>query len=138
MSKGLYKNGVSEIMAGNIDLVNSTISALLIDKTYYTVDFTNDISLSDIADTAELSHKEMSGKTIDGTVFRANDTTFVSVTGTKADAVVLYLDEDTEEASALIYYADDQAEFPITPDGTNITIAWDTGANGIVKFSWLP
>jgi hypothetical protein len=134
MAKGLYKNGVTEIMKGNIDLVNSTISAVLLDKTYYTVDLTNDTDLSDIAAAAELSHKEMSGKTVVGTVFRANDTTFSSVTGTKADAIVLYLDNDTEEASTLIYYADDPTEFPITPDGTDITIAWDTGANGIVKF----
>ena len=138
MSKGLYKNGVTEIMKGNIDLINSTISAMLIDTDSYTVDLTNDTDLSDIAAAAQISDTEMSGKTVDGTVFRANDTTFSSVTGTKVNAIVLFLDNDTEEASTLIYYADDAAEFPITPDGTDITIAWDTGANGIVKFSWLP
>lgn len=135
MSSGLYKNGIREIQRANIDLINATISGALIDASTYTPDLDNDISLDDVGEDNLIQEAELINKSLDGTAFRADDLVFPSVdTGQTVNAVLLYLDTDTLEESFLIAYIDNAPEFPITTDGTDITIAWDTGANGIFKF----
>jgi hypothetical protein len=120
-------------MGADIDLINDQIAALLIDKSSYTPDLDNDLSQADIPVAAQIAQVALSGKTIDGTTFRANDSVFVSVTGTTVDAIVLMKDTDNTGTSLLIAFIDNASEFPITPDGTDITIEWDDGANGIFK-----
>jgi hypothetical protein len=129
----MYENGVASIMGADIDLINDQIAALLIDKSSYTPDLDNDLSQADIPVAAQIAQVALSGKTIDGTTFRANDSVFVSVTGTTVDAIVLMKDTDNTGTSLLIAFIDNASEFPITPDGTDITIEWDDGANGIFK-----
>jgi hypothetical protein len=131
----MYENGVAAIMGGDIDLVNANIFAMLIDANIYTADLDNDLSEDDIPETAILTKAVMSGKTIDGTTFRATDTTFSSVTGDEASAVIVYLEMDTLAASTLIAYIDNAPQFPITPDGNDIQVIWDDGANGIFNFA---
>ena len=134
MASGLYESGINAIMKGNIDLVNSSITAILINSSLYSVDLANDSNQDDIPDSAQIASASLTGKTVDGSKFTANDTVFSSVESDyDVDAVVLILDTDYEDTSTLIAYLDNAGEFPITPDGTNITIVWDTGANGIFK-----
>ena len=135
MSSGLYKNGIREIQRGNIDLINATISGMLIDSSVYTADLDNDQSLAEIGEDNWLAEAELTNKSLDGTTFRADDLTFPSVeTGQTASAVVLFLDTDTLEESILIAYLDNAPEMPITTDGTDIILAWDSGADGIFAF----
>jgi len=133
MSSGMYEKGVNAIMGASIDLVNDRIAAWLIDTSFYTPDLNNHSSLSDVPEDSLLSEIVLTGKTLDGTTFRANDIVFPSVAGGKADAVILFVDTDEYESSLLICYLDNAPEFPITPDGTDITIHFDTGSNGIFK-----
>ena len=134
MASGLYELGLKEIMSGNIDLENDNISALLIDTSLYTVDLVNHSNQDDIPDSAQIAEAALSGKTLNVTVFRASDTTFLAVpAGQDISAVILFLDTDYADTSTLIAYLDNATEFPITPDGTDVVIVWDTGANGIFK-----
>jgi hypothetical protein len=75
----------------------------------------------------------LTGKTLDGTTFRADNAVFNSVSGANVDLIVLIKNTDTTNTSLLIYMIDDAAIFPITPDGTDIFVDWDTGENGIFK-----
>lgn len=132
MASGMYDKGVAAIMGGDIDLINATVSAVLIKSGSYTPDLAVDTFQSDIPEAAQVAEVIMTGKTIDGRTFRADDVVFPSVaTGADIVGVVLLKDANTQAASRLICYLDNAAEFPITTDGTNITIVWDTGANGI-------
>jgi len=133
MATGMFENGVRAIMGADIDLVNDDISALLIDTDLYTPDLLNDVDESDIPEASIVARQELTGKTLDGTVFRANNTVFTSVTGANVGAVLLSLNSDTFDTSALIFCMDNAPELPIVPDGTDITIDWDIGANGIFK-----
>lgn len=135
MASGMYENGVAEIMLGNVDLVNDPITALLIDTGFYTPDLSSDSVQSDIPEAARIAEVELTGNTIDGTVFRADDTTFNSVSSDydTAGAVVILKNTGTYNTSVLLAYIDNAPEFPITPDDSDIVIAWDTGANGIFK-----
>ena len=134
MSSGLYELGVNAIMAANIDLENANISALLIDTSLYTADLDNHSTQDDIPEEAQVAEVTLTGKTLDVTVFRANDLTFPVVPiGDDVSAIVLFLDTDYADTSLLIAYLDNASEFPITPDGTDVVIVWDTGSNGIFK-----
>jgi len=133
VATGMFEKGVAAIMGANIDLINDQIAALLIDLSYYTPDLDNDLSQADIPEAAQIAQVALTGKTLDGTTYRADDSVFTSVTGAKVDAIVLMLDTDNTGTSLLIHYIDDAVEFPITPDGTNITIEWSDGVNGIFK-----
>ena len=131
---GLYELGVRDIMGAGVDLENASIYVMLVDTNSYTADLDSDNYYDDIPNAARIAEAVLVGKTLDGTTFRATDTTFVSVTtGQNVDAVVLFLNTDYEDTSTLIAYIDNAPEFPITTDGDDITIVWDTGANGIFK-----
>ena len=133
MASGMYEYGVAEIMRGNVDLINDSITALLVDPGFYTPDLSLDTSQDDIPEAARISEVELTGNTLDGTTFRADDVTFNSVptTVSEASAVVVFFNSGVYNTSTLIAYIDNAPEFPITPDGGDIVIAWDTGSDGI-------
>lgn len=132
MASGMYENGVREIMRGNVDLINDTISALLVSASY-APDLSVDTVLSDIPEAARLSDVELTGNTIDVATFRADDATFNSVSSDldPVVAVVLFKNSGAYSTSALLTYIDNASEFPIAPDDTDIIISWDTGSDGI-------
>lgn len=63
----------------------------------------------------------------------AADVTFTAVTGASVEAIVLFKDTGVETSSRLIAYIDTATGLPVTPNGGDITIAWDNGANKIFK-----
>lgn len=68
-------------------------------------------------------------KTATNGVFDAADVTFSAVSGSQVTQVVLYKNTGTETTSPLAVYWDTMTGLPVTPNGGDITIAWD--ASGI-------
>lgn len=65
-------------------------------------------------------------------VFDAADVTFTSVTSTNVvGALVIFKDTGTASNSPLIAFLDSGSGLSITPNGGDITVAWDNGANRI-------
>jgi len=133
MASGFYASGIAAILKGSIDLESDSLAAFLIDSGSYTVDLSSDTTIEDIADAARLSEKTLSGKTVVGGVFDCDAITFSSVEGTNADAIVLFVNADDVEDCQLICYIDNAAEFPLTPDGTDITV--NPSATGVFELS---
>lgn len=136
---GMYTTGIQSIMSGNIDLINDDIVALLVDTDVYTVDLDADETQADIPTAAVLAEKTITGNTLDGTTFRADEITFGGVTGDKVGAVVIVQNTGVYDTSILLSYLDENtagssALFPITPDGGDIVLQWDSDINGIFKF----
>lgn len=82
----------------------------------------------------------LTSKTNVGGVMDAADPTLTSVTGDPAEAIILVraaaADADVDladTAQRLIAFIDNATGLPVTPGGSNITIAWDNGANKIFK-----
>ena len=74
----------------------------------------------------------VTGQTVTNGVFNASSpVTFSSVTGPAVGALVIYKDTGTAGTSPLIAYFDTATGIPVTPNGGNITITWDSGANKI-------
>ncbi len=59
--------------------------------------------------------------------------TFSAVTGSQVKYVVIYKDTGTPSTSPLIACLDTATGLPVTPNGGNITITWDSGVNKIFK-----
>lgn len=129
----LYEYGIAQLMAGNIDLVNDEIAALLVNTEVYTVDLENDRAEEDIPEAAVLAEKRLTANTLDGTTFRADATTFPGVEGAQAGAVVIFKNTEYLETCTLIAYLDNAPGLPVTPTGDDITVSWDPGVNGIFK-----
>lgn len=135
MATALFDSGRNAFATKLIDWVNDDIRAILIDTADYTVNLSTHDMLDDIPVAARVavSSASLAGKSASAGVCDANDLTFSAVTGDVSEAIVLYLHTGVESTSRLIAYIDSATGLPVTPNGGNITVAWDNGANKIFK-----
>ena len=134
MANALYDKGRQGFLDGSIDWDTDVIKALLIDSADYTVNLATHQFLNDIPPAARVATSAaLSGKTATNGVADANDLTFTAVTGDPSEALVIYKDTGTEGTSRLIAYIDTATGLPVTPNGGDINVAWDNGANKIFK-----
>ena len=130
---GVYENVVREFESGNIDLINDGLSVMLLANGEYIPDLDNHATLNDVPEASFVSEVLLGNKTLDRTVFRADPTVFTSLNGPEIGAFIIFKDGETFNESTLVFYGDNAPEFPITPDGSDFTIQWDVGVNGIFK-----
>lgn len=131
----MYENGKINILNGNIDLLNDDIVAVLISLSSYTPDFDADETLADIPAGARLVEQSLEGKTTADAVFLADDLDIDGLTTDVAvDAIVIAKAGPEYSTSPILCYTT-APEFPITPDGSQITLRWDrtVGGDGIFK-----
>lgn len=134
MANALYDAGREGFLAGAIDWDTNTIKAVLVDTALYTVDLASHDNLDDIPVGARVSTSgALANKTTTAGVADADDVTFTAVTGETVEAIVIYADSGVEGTSRLIAYIDTATGLPLTPNGGNVTVAWDSGANKIFK-----
>lgn len=126
---GWYTAALDALLQGDVDLINDTISVMLIDTGEYTVDLDNHISQTDVPDAAVWSIATLTGKTVLDSVFRANDVVFSDVTevevGDTAGALILFVNKETYSESLLLAYIDNAPEFPVALDGEDVSVYWD-------------
>ena len=134
MASALYDKARKAFADGDIDLLNDTIKCVLIDAADYTVDLANHDFLDDVPSGALVGTAQTLGsKTTTAGVFDAADVTFSSVSGDQCEAILIYKDTGTEGTSPLIAYIDSATGLPVTPNGGDIQIQWDSGSNKIFK-----
>jgi len=134
MANGLYDEGRDQFANGNIDWVNDTIKVTLVDTADYTVNLTTDTDYDDVTAGGRVATGTLGTKSTAAGVVDAADLTFSSVTGDQSEALVIYKDTGTESTSTLIAYIDTVSSgLPVTPNGGDITVTWDSGANKIFK-----
>lgn len=126
MASALYPSFKELLLGGDIALDSDTIKAAIVDTGTYTYssahDFYNDVS--GVVGTPQT----LASKSITSGVFDAADVTYTAVSGNSVEAVVLYKDTGNTATSPLIAYIDG---ISVTPNGGNITVQWDNGANKI-------
>lgn len=134
MANALYDSGREGFLDGDIDWTSDDIRVILVDTNEYTVDLATHTALDDIDAEARVAVSgALTGKSSTAGVADAADVTFSSVTGDISEALVIYKHTGTESTSLLIAYIDTATGLPVTPNGGNITVAWDNGANKIFK-----
>ena len=134
MSNALYDKGREGFLDGSIDWDTDDIRCILIDTADYSVDLATHDNLDDVPGDARVATSgAFTGKTVAAGVADAADVTLSSVTGDTCEAIVIYKHTGTESTSRLIAYIDSATGVPVTPNGGDITIQWDSGANKIFK-----
>ena len=132
MANRLYDLGRESFLKGEISWSGDNIKACLVDSASYTPDTAADQFLSDLSGVVATSGNLTSKTTTDG-VADAADVTFSSVTGNQSEYIVVYQDTGTPSTSRLIALVDTATGLPVTPNGGDIVVQWDSAANKIFK-----
>lgn len=135
MANALYDKGRDAFANADIDWVADDIRVILIDAADYTVDLAVHDFLDDIPAGARVATMAASlqNKSTSAGICDADNVTFSSVSGDPSEALVIYKHTGTEGTSILIAYIDSATGLPVTPNGGDITVSWDDGANKIFK-----
>ena len=130
MANALYSKGRQGFLDGSIDFDTDDIRAILIDTADYTVNLSTHDNLDDVAAAARVATSDaLASKTATDGTADAADKTFTAVSGDTVEAIILYKHTGTESTSRLIAYIDTGTGLPVTPNGGDITVAWN--ASGI-------
>jgi hypothetical protein len=130
MSNALYTLARQSFLNGGINWGSADIRVALVDSTY-TVNLATDQYVSTITAKIVARSSTLTSVTSTGGVANAANVTFSSVSGSAVNYIVIYANTGTDSTSQLIAYFDTATNLPITPNGGNITISFDTGANKI-------
>lgn len=134
MANSLYDRGRQGFLAGEIDWDADTIKLVLVDEADDTIDLASDNALSDRAAGSRVATSSAFGsKTTTAGVADAADITLSTVTGDPSESIDIYKDSGVESTSYLICNIDTATGLPVTPNGGDIIIQWDSGANKIFK-----
>ena len=131
MANTLYDKGRQKFLEGGITILTDTIKVALVDTGTYTFSQAHEF-LSDLTGVVGTA-TTLGTKTSTSGVFDAADTTFTSATGATVEALVIYKDTGVAGTSPLIAYIDTATGLPATPNGGDVTVTWDSGANKIFK-----
>lgn len=134
MANVLYDKGREGFLAGNIDWDTDAIKCFLIDKADHTPDTATHEFMTSIEASARVAQSgTFSSKTVTDGVADAADEVFTSATGDVSEAIIIYASTGTEGTSRLIAYISAATGLPVTPNGGNINVTWDSGVNKIFK-----
>jgi hypothetical protein len=134
MANALYDYGRESFLAGDLDWDGSNIKLVFVDEDDDTPDLANDQDLADrLAASRVATSDNFTGKTVTDGVADAADVTVTTVTGDQFESIDIYYDSGVEASSTLICNIDTATGLPCTPNGGDITVTWDDGANRIFK-----
>lgn len=134
MANALYDKGREGFLDGSIDWDTNDTRIILIDEADDTIDLSVDDNLDDRAALSRVATSGAMGtKTVTNGVADAADVTLSAVTGDPAESIDIYKHTGVEATSRLICNIDTATGLAVTPNGGDITVAWDSGANKIFK-----
>lgn len=132
MANALYNNARQGFLEGAFNWMSDNVKAVLV-TSGYTFSASHK-HYNDVTPAARVTSEILlSEKTTTDGAADAADITFENVSGAQVRAIVLYVDTGTESTSSLIAYLDTATGLPITPNGGDIIVTWDNGANKIFK-----
>jgi hypothetical protein len=129
MAAQLYPKAREAFLNGEMNWLADEFRAVLIDKNFYAVDFTNDEFLTDIPATAVIATSApLTGTTSTNGVADADDITTESLSGDELiTALVIIKDTGVPGTSRLVAYTDSGIGFPLTQSGGPVQIRWSDG-----------
>lgn len=134
MANALYDHGREGFLDGSIDWDTDTIKLMLIDEDDDAPNLATDEDLADRTEGAIVATSDaFTNKTVAAGVADADDVTLDSVSGDQAESIDIFQDTGSAATSRLIANIDTGTGLPVTPNGGDITITWDSGSNRIFK-----
>jgi hypothetical protein len=133
MANALYDKFKEDCLEGVHTLSTDDVRFALVDLADYTFSAAHE-DLADVPAGARvaLTAAGVGSKTVTGGVFDAADITWSSVTGDQSEAIIMYLHTGVDATARLVAFLDTGITgMPVTPNGGDITVTWDSGANKI-------
>ncbi len=140
MANSLYGLARQAFLEGALSWSSETIRCYLVDTADYTVAIDTDTDVSNIASAGRVGQspaftsKDQTLGTADAANVTLSDdgTGSGGVTGDESEAIVIYEETGSVETDyRLIAYIDTATGLPVTPNGGDITVQWDDGADKI-------
>jgi len=137
MANALFDSARASFLGGtpDIDYIDDNIVLVFVDHADDTPVAATDDFLDDILSAARVATSgNFASKTGTAGVADAADITLTTVTGDPFESVVIYDNTPATDATRnLIAFIDTATGLPTTPNGADITVQWDSGANRIFK-----
>ena len=134
MANALYDLSRQKFLEGGIAWLTDTIKLYLVDNADYTVNLSVHDFADDVATAGKVATSTAFGtKTSTNGVADAADVTLSAVTGDPSESIIIWKDTGAQATSPIIAYIDTATGLPVTPNGGDITVTWDNGANKIFK-----
>ncbi len=135
MANALYDFGREGFLAGDIDWDADDIRAVLVDTAAYVINLAAHDFLDDVPGGARIATfgSGFTSKTTTAGIADAADITFTSVSGATVEAIIIFKHTGVDATARLIAYIDTATGLPVIPNGGDITVTWDAGANKIFK-----
>jgi len=132
MANALYDKFKEDALGAGNDLTSVNVKVILVDLADYSFSAAHE-DLADVPAAARVATSaNLTAKSVTGGVFDAGDITFSTVTGDQSEALIIYVDTGVESTSRLIAFLDTGITgMPVTPNGGDITVTWDSGASKI-------
>ena len=131
MANKLYPKGKEHFAKGDLAFLSQNIKCLLV-TSGYTPNFTTDEFHSDVGGgNIVATSGNLASKACPLGVLNADPLVFTAVSGSTVTQVIMYHDSGVSGTSHIIAYWDTAAGLPVTPNGGDITLTWDTGTNKI-------
>jgi hypothetical protein len=133
MANALYDNARQLFLTGTLDWLTISAKVFLIDTTHYTYSSAHQY-VSTVGSSARVAGPVLiTTPTAVAGAAGGDNITFSAVSGATVRAIIIYSDTGTEATSPLIAYIDTATGLPITPNGGDIILQWDTGVNLIFR-----
>jgi len=136
----LYDTGRNAFLQGSVNFVTDNIKAQFVNLVGAASPYIFNASLDQFFASVPTSARvgtsaSLAGKTATAGIADAADTLASAVSGVTIGAIIIYKVTGTANATdqQLLAYIDTATGMPIQPNGGDITIAWDNGANKIFK-----
>lgn len=134
MANALYGKGREGFLGGDIDWDAHNIKLTFVDSADYTLSIDTHDFYDDVTPAGRVGVSgNFAGKTKTLGVADADDVTVSTVTGDQFEYIIIWRDSGVEATSNLIACIDTATGLPCTPNGGDITVQWDSGANKIFK-----
>jgi len=135
MANALYDAGRANFLEGDLDWDANTIKFVFTDHADDTPAPSADSIRANISagSATVATSSALASKTTTAGVADAADSTVGSVSGDQFESINLFQSTGSVSTDLLIAYIDSATGLPCTPNGGNITVAWDSGANKIFK-----
>jgi hypothetical protein len=141
MANALFDPGREGFLAGEIDWDTAVIKVALVRSYTFSAahKFVSDVTTA--GGVLHVTSSALTSKTVTSGVADAADVTFTAVAANASGHSILVFQSSavgggSDVAATLqrvIAYIDTGTNLPVTPNGGDITIAWDNGANKIFK-----
>jgi hypothetical protein len=131
MSNSLYAGGAQRTLNALVDWATADIRVMALDSTYV-VDLAAHEYLSDVNASAQSSGVALTGKSITGGYFDADDINLTLTAGT-CKALIFYVHNASPAAAPLLAYVNNILGFPFTTSGGVLPIVWPNGTKKILS-----